>query len=408
MRISRRHSLFASCLLFVGLSATSLVMVHCSEPVLTPQDDAGPDSATGDSATPDSATADSGQDSATTADGGIYPVIVGHRGASGYRPEHTIASYELAIAMGADFIEPDVVSTKDGVLVVRHENEISGTTDVASHPEFADRKKAKSIDGGKETEGWWTEDFTLAELKTLRARERLPGNRPANTAFDGLYEIPTLQEVVDLAKRRGVGIYPETKHPTYFRGIGLPLEEKVAQLLRDAGWHEASDPVYLQSFEPQSLQRLKDLTNLKRVQLLDAGGKPYDFVVSNDPRTYADLVKPEGLAFIATYAQGIGPNKSFLIPRDANDKLLAPTTVVADAHKAGLIVHPFTFRNENPFLPADFRMGSPDAGPDASIYIQARGDAPAEYRAFFALGIDGLFSDFSDTAVATRRQVYGR
>ncbi|WP_394843679.1 glycerophosphodiester phosphodiesterase [Pendulispora brunnea] len=388
MRISRRHSLFASCLFFVGLSAASLVLMHCSEDdsvVLQPQRDAGPDTA--------------------TADAGIYPLVIGHRGASGYRPEHTLASYELAIAMGADFIEPDVVSTKDGVLVVRHENEISGTTDVSSHPEFADRKKKKTIDSGKETEGWWTEDFTLAELKTLRARERLPKLRPANTAFDGLYEIPTLQEVVDLAKKRGVGIYPETKHPTYFRSIGLPLEEKVAQLLRDAGWHEATDPVYLQSFEPQSLQRLKELTNLKRVQLLDADGKPYDFVVSDDPRTYADLVKPEGLAFIATYAQGIGPNKNFLIPRDANQKLLAPTTVVADAHKAGLIVHPFTFRNENTNLPADFRGGTPD---DAGIYDQARGDAPAEYRTFFALGIDGLFSDFSDTAVATRRQVYGR
>jgi len=385
MRISRRRSLFASCLFFVGLSGASLAMMHCSE---------------------DATVVSQAQKGA---DAGIYPLIIGHRGASGYRPEHTIASYELAIAMGANFIEPDVVSTKDGFLVIRHENEIGGTTNVASHPEFADRKKSRSIDGGKPVEGWWTEDFTLEELKKLRARERLPELRPENTAFDGLYEIPTLQEVIDLAKQRGVGIYPETKHPTYFRSIGLPLEEKVAQTLRDAGWHEATDPVYLQSFEPQSLQLLKGLTNLKRVQLLDADGKPYDFVVSNDPRTYADLVKPEGLAFIATYAQGIGPNKNFLIPRDANAKLLEPTTVVDDAHKAGLIVHPFTFRNENSFLPADFRMGDPDAGgPDSSIYVGARGDAPAEYRRFFALGIDGLFSDFSDTAVATRRQVYGK
>ncbi|HWL88108.1 MAG TPA: glycerophosphodiester phosphodiesterase [Polyangiaceae bacterium] len=329
------------------------------------------------------------------------PLIIGHRGAPGYRPEHTFASYELAIEMGADFIEPDCVSTKDHVLVVRHENEIGGTTDVASHPEFADRKATKTVDGTAVT-GWFTEDFTLAELKTLRARERLPDIRPANTAFDGLYTVPTLQEVIDFAKAHGVGIYPETKHPTYFASIGLPLEELLARTLHNAGWSDASDPVFLQSFEPSSLQKLKRLTNLRRIQLLDETKQPYDFTVAGDPRTYADLVKPKGLAFIATYANGIGPSKNWVVPRDATGKLTTPTTLVSDAHRLGLLVHLWTFRNENNFLPTDFRGGNPNS----TWYLQERGDAPAEYRLFFGLGIDGLFSDDSDTAVATRAKFF--
>jgi len=330
------------------------------------------------------------------------PIVIGHRGASGYRPEHTLASYELAIQMGADYIEPDLVSTKDHVLVARHENDISGTTNVADHVEFADRKATKVIDGVAVT-GWFTEDFTLAELKTLRAKERLPDIRPANTAFDGLYQIPTFQEVIDLAKRARVGIYPETKHPTYFRSIGLPLEEPLVQALNTNGYRGRNAPVFVQSFEVGNLQRLNRMTNVPLVQLIDATGKPYDFVVAGDPRTYADLVTPAGLAEIATYADGIGPNKNLIVPRDAQNRLMAPTTLVRDAHRAGLVLHPWTFRRENTFLPEDFRQGNP-ASP---VYLQATGDFPAELRLFYKLGVDGLFSDNPDVAVAVRHELLG-
>ena len=331
------------------------------------------------------------------------PIVIGHRGASGYRPEHTLASYRLAIDMGADYIEPDLVSTKDHVLVARHENEISGTTDVADHPEFADRKTTKTIDGVAVT-GWFTEDFTLAELKTLRAKERLPDIRPANTAFDGLYQIPTFQQVINLAKRRRVGIYPETKHPTYFRSIGLPLEEPLLATLRANGYRGPNAPVFIQSFEVGNLKQLSRKTRLPLVQLLDATGRPYDFVVSGDPRTYADLATPAGLAEIATYADGVGPNKNLIVPRDAQNRLTSPTTLVRDAHRAGLLVHPWTFRRENTFLPEDFRQGNP-ASP---VYLQATGDFPAELRLFYKLGVDGLFSDNPDVAVAVRHEVFAR
>jgi glycerophosphoryl diester phosphodiesterase len=330
------------------------------------------------------------------------PLVIGHRGASGYRPEHTLASYELAIELGADYIEPDLVSTKDHVLVARHENDISGTTDVASHPEFADRKTTKTVDGNAIT-GWFTEDFTLAELKTLRAKERLPDVRPANTAFDGLYQIPTFQQVIDLAKRHHVGIYPETKHPTYFRGIGLPLEESLVATLRANGYRGPNAKVFIQSFEVGNLKRLDRMTDVPLVQLIDEVGKPYDFVVSGDPRTYADLIKPAGLAEIAGYADGIGPSKNLIVPRDAQNRLTHPTTLIRDAHKAGLVVHPWTFRRENNFLPEDFRQGNP-ASP---VYLQATGDFPAELRLFYKLGVDGVFSDNSDVAVAVRHQVFG-
>jgi glycerophosphoryl diester phosphodiesterase len=331
------------------------------------------------------------------------PIVIGHRGASGYRPEHTLASYELAIEMGADYIEPDLVSTKDHVLVARHENDITGTTNVADHAEFADRKATKVIDGIAVT-GWFTEDFTLAELKTLRAKERLPDVRPANTAFDGLYQIPTFQEVIDLAKRSHVGIYPETKHPTYFRSIGLPLEEPLVQALNANGYRGRNAPVFIQSFEVGNLQRLNRMTNVQLVQLIDATGKPYDFVVAGDPRTYADLVTPAGLAEIATYADGIGPNKNLIVPRDAQNRLTSPTTLVRDAHRAGLVLHPWTFRRENTFLPEDFRQGNP-ASP---FYLQATGDFPAELRLFYKLGVDGLFSDNPDVAVAVRHEVFAK
>jgi len=329
------------------------------------------------------------------------PLVIGHRGASGYRPEHTLASYQLAIDMGADYIEPDLVSTSDHVLVARHENEIGGTTDVADHPEFAGRRTTKTIDGNPVT-GWFTEDFTLAELRTLRARERLPDLRPANTAFDGLYQVPTFQEVIDLAKRAGVGIYPETKHPTYFDSIGLSLEEPLVATLHANGYRGRNAPVFIQSFEVANLKELNRRTRVPLVQLLDATGQPYDFVVAGDPRTYADLATPEGLAEIATYADGVGPNKNLIVPRDAAGNLLDPTSFVRDAHRAGLQVHPWTFRKENNFLPADFRQGNP-ASPE---FLRATGDAPAEFRLFFRLGVDGLFSDHPDTAVAARHHLF--
>jgi len=329
------------------------------------------------------------------------PLVIGHRGASGYRPEHTLASYRLAIDMGADYIEPDLVSTSDHVLVARHENEIGGTTDVADHPEFAGRRTTKTIDGNPVT-GWFTEDFTLAELRTLRAKERLPLLRPANTAFDGLYQVPTFQEVIDLAKRAGVGIYPETKHPTYFDSIGLSLEEPLVATLNANGYRGRNAPVFIQSFEVANLKELNRRTRVPLVQLLDATGRPYDFVVAGDPRTYADLATPDGLAEIATYADGIGPNKNLIVPRDADGRLLDPTGLVRDAHRAGLQVHPWTFRKENNFLPADFQQGNP-ASPQ---FLGATGDAPAEFRLFYRLGVDGLFSDHPDTAVAARHQFF--
>jgi glycerophosphoryl diester phosphodiesterase len=331
------------------------------------------------------------------------PLVIGHRGASGYRPEHTLASYRLAIELGADYIEPDLVSTSDHVLVARHENDITGTTDVASHPEFAARKTTKTIDGVAHT-GWFTEDFTLAELRTLRAVERLPDVRPANTAFNGLYQVPTFQEVVDLAKRAGVGIYPETKHPTYFDSIKLSLEEPLLAALRANGLDSRKAKVFIQSFETSNLKELNGKTRVPLVQLIDEVGAPYDLVAAGDPRTYADLVTPAGLAAIATYADGIGPSKNLIVPRDTAGNLLDPTSLVRDAHRAGLVVHPWTFRRENTFLPLDFRQGNP-ASPE---YLRAPGDLPAELRLFFRLGVDGVFSDNPDVAVATRHQVYGR
>jgi glycerophosphoryl diester phosphodiesterase len=317
------------------------------------------------------------------------PLIIAHRGASGYRPEHTLASYELAIAMGADFIEPDLVSTRDGVLIARHENEISGTTDVADRPEFAARKATKTIDG-REVTGWFTEDFTLAEIKTLRARERLPFRDPS---YNGRLEVPTFAEVIDLAKRksaetgRTIGVYPETKHPSYFRSIGLGLEEPLLAALKAAGYRERTAPVYIQSFEVGNLKELRKVTDLPLIQLLEAEGRPWDFAVAGDPRTYHDLATPAGLAEIATYADGLGPDKRRIVPAGPDGRLLPPTSLVADAHAARLLVHPWTFRGDGPFLAPEYE-----------------GDPEREYDQFFALGVDGLFSDFPDTAVRVRER----
>jgi glycerophosphoryl diester phosphodiesterase len=331
------------------------------------------------------------------------PLVIGHRGASAYRPEHTLAAYQLAIDMGADYIEPDLVSTKDRVLVARHENEISGTTDVSTRPEFSNRRTTKVIDGVSLT-GWFTEDFTLAELKTLRAIERIPELRPLNTAFNGLYQVPTLQEVIDLAKREGVGVYPETKHPTYFDSIGRSLEEPLVRALRSNGLDKPNADVFVQSFEVSNLQELSRQVKVPLVQLTSATGRPYDFTAKGDPRTYADLTTPGGLRWVARYADGLGPDKSQIVPRDAQNRLLAPTSLVRDAHRAGLQVHPYTFRPENSFLAADHREGDP-ASPE---YLRARGNQPAELELFFKLGVDGVFADNPDTAVAVRRKLFRR
>src|SRR3954454_22307831 len=330
------------------------------------------------------------------------PLVIGHRGAPAYRPEHTLASYRLAIQMGADFIEPDLVSTKDHQLVVRHENDITQTTDVASHPQFASRRTTKVVDGVSHT-GWFTEDFTLAELRTLRAVERLPAVRPANTAFNGLFAIPTFQEFIDLAKRNHVGIYPETKHPTYFDSIGLSLEEPLVATLRRNGLDKPRSKVFIQSFEVSNLRELDRKIDVPLIQLIDATGAPADYVAHGIRRTYDDLVTRAGLRRIATYADGIGPDKSRIVPTDKANRLQAPTTVVRDAHRDGLLVHPFTFRPENQFLPANYRQGLA-ARPLFSI---ARGNEPAELRLFFRLGVDGLFADNADTAVAVRDERLG-
>ncbi|MFJ7332480.1 glycerophosphodiester phosphodiesterase family protein [Streptomyces sp. NPDC101110] len=310
------------------------------------------------------------------------PVVIGHRGAAGWRPEHTAPSYTYAVQTGADWIEPDLVPTKDHVLVVRHENEISQTTDVARHPEFAGRRATKTVDGRAVT-GWFTEDFTLAELKTLRAVERLPAVRNRNTVFDGRAEIMTFQEVVDLARRlsrrhgRTVAVFPETKHPTYFRSIGLPLEPKLTAAIRRnrLGGREC----VVQSFEPTSLKRMTDL-GVPLWQALGTTGGPYDLPST----TYRDMMTPQGLAGIAEYAGWIGPDKSSLVG----------TSLVADAHAAGLRIGPYTFRAENQFLPERFRRGS-----GANDF----GDAFAEYALYYRMGVDAVVTDFPDLAAIARR-----
>jgi glycerophosphoryl diester phosphodiesterase len=298
-------------------------------------------------------------------------LIIAHRGASGHRPEHTIESYTVGIAMGADYIEPDLVATKDGVLIARHENEIGGTTDVAD--KFPARKTTKTIDGQSIT-GWFTEDFTLAEIRTLRAKERLPFRSHER---DGLYPVPTFDEVLALADAksketgRTIGVYPETKHPSYFRSIGLPLEPPMLETLSRHGKRAESDAVFIQSFEPANLRLLRPQTQLRLVLLLDAT---------------AD-VSPARLADIRTFADCIGPNTRLIVPANPDGTLREPTSLVADAHKAGLLVHVWTLRSEPAFL-------SPTYG----------GDPVKEYRQFAALGVDGIFGDFPDVAFAALRK----
>jgi glycerophosphoryl diester phosphodiesterase len=296
---------------------------------------------------------------------GTTPLVIAHRGASGERPEHTLAAYELAIDQGADFIEPDLVSTRDGVLVARHDVELSLTTDVASRPQFSARRRTQTIDGKAET-GWFVDDFSWDELQTLRARERWPQWRPGSAAFDGKFAIPSLAQVIDLLRvkektiGRRIGLYPETKHPGYFAARGLALEAPLVRALHEAGWRARDDAVFLQSFEADSLRTLAGLTRLRRVQLM--GGQK--------------LPDAGALRSIAGYAQGLGAAKALVIPRTPDGKLAAPTALVAQAHEAGLAVHVWTFRRENNFLP---------------IELADRPDE--ELRRFLALGIDGVFAD---------------
>lgn len=352
---------------------------------------------------------------------GKPPLVVGHRGAAGYLPDHTMEGYKKAIELGVDFIEPDLVSTKDGVLIARHEPMLGGTTDVGAKPEFAARKRKVKVDG-IDTEDFFAFDFTLAEIKTLRAIQPL---KERDQSHNGKYGIPTFQEVIDLAKAesarlgRTIGVYPETKHPTLHAALGLPLEDRLLDALKAVGWTEKTSPVIIQSFETGSLKYMRKKTNARIIQLVDAddvdkdGGivlaapfdKPYDFVITGDKRSFADMVTKEGLAEIKTYADGVGPWKPYLMsakqeigadgrPKDLNGDgkideqdrvLLQPTEVVKNAHALGLFVHTWTFRSEPRRLVSNFK-----------------GDPTAEYKAYFALGIDGLFSDFGDHAVKAR------
>lgn len=353
---------------------------------------------------------------------GRAPLVIGHRGASGYLPEHTLESYRRAIRLGADFVEPDLVSTKDGVLIARHEPLLDGTTDVANRTEFASRKTTKLLDGIA-TPGFYASDFTLAEIKRLRAIQPSSA-RPQQ--FNGQFEIPTLEEILELVRResfiqgRQVGIYPETKHPTFHAALGLPLEDKLLDTLALYGLTEAWSPVIIQSFETANLQYLRKKTRVRLVQLIDADDvsldgsltfaapydKPYNYAVVGDPRGFADLVKPQSLADIAKYADGIGPWKRYIVSvrgtdangdgraddvnndgavNDADRQTTPPSALIQLAHEAGLFVHAYTFRNERPTLAA------PYAGNPVNEYVQ-----------YFTLGVDGVFSDFPDTAIAGR------
>jgi glycerophosphoryl diester phosphodiesterase len=337
------------------------------------------------------------------------PVVIGHRGACGYVPEHTLTSYFIAMQDGVDFVEPDLVMTRDGVLVARHENEIGGTTDVARHPQYADRRTTKTIDGVAHA-GWFTEDFTLAELKGLRARERIPEVRPGNTRFDGQFQVPTFDEICTLvagvqqqrdtaARQLGlpppkrIGVYPETKHPSYFQGLGLPMEELLVDTLHRYGYKGPEGLGIIQCFEVSNLKEMRKRTELPIVQLLEDEGAPYDFVLKGDRRTYRDMVTPEGLAEIAAYATAIGPHKWQVMPWGPDEKLAAATSLVRNAHAAGLKVHAYTFRAENQYLPKDLRCNDDPNAP---------GDLNSELQAYLQAGLDGFFTDHADYGVKAR------
>lgn len=335
-------------------------------------------------------------------------IVIAHRGASGVRPEHTLAGYRLAVEQGADYIEPDLVLTRDGALVARHENEIGTTTDVASHATFAGRRRTQVIDGEAVT-GWFTEDFTLEEIRSLRARERLPALRARSRAWDGQFQVPTLAEILDLAdtldRERAaaaaaagqpppppVGVYPETKHPTHFAALGLDFQPPLLAELARRGRLGAGAAVFVQSFEVGNLERLRAAAPaLPLVQLMAAGGAPADQLVAGSGLDYRAMATPAGLAAVAAYANAIGVDKQLLIPREADGRLGRPTALAGDAHAAGLAVHAWTFRAENEFLPAECRLGGDPAG---------LGDLGCELRRYLALGIDGFFTDHTDLAIA--------
>lgn len=330
------------------------------------------------------------------------PIVVGHRGASGYRPEHTLASYRLAAEMGADYIEPDLVATKDGVLVARHENEISGTTDVADRPEFADRKATKSIDGSEIT-GWFTEDFTLAELKTLKAKERLPQVRPENTKYDGQFEVPTFAEVLELRAQlseelgREIGVYPETKHPTYFQSIDLNLEAPLVADLEAAGLNRRNAPVFVQSFEVQNLRDLETVhgLNTPTVFLIWKNGAPFDNVAAGKAdRDFAWYTTELGMMTLMSYGiDGVGPEMSLVISWNEDGTLGEETGLVDLAHRYGMDVHAYTYRAENTFLPKDFQ---------SSEVTTEHGDVEGLIKRYLDAGLDGFFTDHADKGVAAR------
>lgn len=353
---------------------------------------------------------------------GKLPLVIGHRGYPGLLPDHTLQGYTLAIEKGADFIEPDLVLTKDSILIARHEPMLSGTTNVADLAQFASKKTTKTVDGVVTTD-WFTSDFTLAEIKQLRAKQPFADR---DQQYNGLYEIPTFEEVIALVKKqsklkgRTIGIYPETKHPTFHENLKLPITDKLLQALDKAGWNSYNSPVFVQSFEVSNLQYVNGKSSVRIIQLLDAydvkkdgsldmtapNGQPFDFVVSGDKRTYNDLATDAGLDFIKTYADGIGPWKPYIVPYTFTDinndgnaddvnadgkvdsrdfKRLPATDLIKRAHQRKLRVHVYTFRNELYRLLSDYK-NNPEA----------------EYKDFFGLGADGVFSDYTATAVSAR------
>ena len=353
---------------------------------------------------------------------GRAPLLIAHRGASGYRPEHTLEAYALGIEQGADFIEPDLVLSQDGVLHARHEpmlarvqlesdgrtikrsadgrpelHRIDTSTNVWQLEKYTDRLRIKQLDG-KPVGGWFAEDFTAAELRAdVRAQERLRDFRQSNNVFNNLYAIPTLAEVIDLAQRRSkelgrtIGIYPETKHPSYFKSFtdarGLQrMEDLLVAQLHAAYGNNQDAPVFIQSFEVNNLQYVRRQTKLRLIQLLSATGQPYDFQVSGDMRSYQDLARPQGLDFLKGYVDGIGAHTQLIVPSDGR-RLQAPTALIQNAHARGLPVHGWTFRVENQFLPSELARGTSASAP---------GDMAAQLRVFIEAGMDGFFTDHPD------------
>ncbi|XP_034841160.1 uncharacterized protein [Maniola hyperantus] len=327
------------------------------------------------------------------------PTVVAHRGASGYVSEHTLGSYALAIHMAADYVEPDLIITRDGHIIARHENELGVSTDVAQRREFASRRRTQRVSGNL-VNGWFSEDFTLAEIKTLKSREPMSTIRKANTRMDRSLDVATFQEIIDLVKaletseNRTIGIYPEIKYSTHFQRLGLPMEQKVVDIFHMNGYVGKDAPAYIQSFEVSNLKYLKNITDIRLVQLFDSETKiPYDQSVLGNNVTFGQMASPNGLADVAKYASAVGPAKGYIIPRDVFNNLGQPTSFVTDAHSVGLQVTPWTFRAENVFLPREFQRGN-------NLYDF--GDLEGEIKAFLDAGVDGLFMDQPEILVRVR------